>query len=598
MRSHDLQIRLHNWRTRHISEYGFTLILSVVVGLGAGFAAVLLKNLVHWINGWLLGYSLPMSFGGNALMLIYPIVGISLTALFVKYIVGGDIGHGVPEVLLSISRHRGVLPPKNTWSSLVASSITVAFGGSVGLEAPIASTGSAIGSNVGRLFNLEAKNVKLLLGCGAAGAVAGIFKAPIAGLMFVVEILMFDFTKTAAIPLLFSALTSTLVAHFFMGTDVQFAFTVNDSFSLSQLPFYLLLGVVCAFVSIYFLRTGDLVESIIGRLRNQTAKVVIGGTALGLMIFLFPALFGEGYGSLTKLMEGKGSTLMENTIFSDMPIMESPWMGVIFLTAIVLLKVIATSTTIGSGGVGGTFGPSLIIGGMTGYAVALLCNNLGLPTQSTANFALVGMAAVMTGVMHAPLMATFLIAEITGGYELLVPLLISAATTTLVINPFEKHSIYARKLARHGDLLTHDIDSSAWQLINMRELIQTNFFIVREGDHLRDLIEAIKHSRRNVFPVLTADDKFAGVVHLDSVRHIIFEPEKYDTYLVTELMTPISEGDIVHISDSPESVVAKFQGSNRYNLIVLDNDETYLGILSKADCLSAYRQFVAEASEE
>lgn len=598
MRSHDLQIRLHNWRTRHISEYGFTLILSVVVGLGAGFAAVLLKNLVHWINGWLLGYSLPMSFGGNALMLIYPIVGISLTVLFVKYIVGGDIGHGVPEVLLSISRHRGVLPPKNTWSSLVASSITVAFGGSVGLEAPIASTGSAIGSNVGRLFNLEAKNVKLLLGCGAAGAVAGIFKAPIAGLMFVVEILMFDFTKTAAIPLLFSALTSTLVAHFFMGPDVQFAFTVNDSFSLSQLPFYLLLGVVCAFVSIYFLRTGDLVESIIRRLRSQTAKVVIGGTALGLMIFLFPALFGEGYGSLTKLMEGKGSTLMENTIFSDMPIMESPWMGVIFLTAIVLLKVIATSTTIGSGGVGGTFGPSLIIGGMTGYAVALLCNNLGLPTQSTANFALVGMAAVMTGVMHAPLMATFLIAEITGGYELLVPLLISAATTTLVINPFEKHSIYARKLARHGDLLTHDIDSSAWQLINMRELIQTNFVIVREGDHLRDLIEAIKHSRRNVFPVLTADDKFVGVVHLDSVRHIIFEPEKYDTYLVTELMTPISEGDIVHISDSPESVVAKFQGSNRYNLIVLNNDETYLGILSKADCLSAYRQFVAEASEE
>lgn len=598
MRSHDLQIRLHNWRTRHISEYGFTLILSVVVGLGAGFAAVLLKNLVHWINGWLLGYSLPMSFGGNALMLIYPIVGISLTVLFVKYIVGGDIGHGVPEVLLSISRHRGVLPPKNTWSSLVASSITVAFGGSVGLEAPIASTGSAIGSNVGRLFNLEAKNVKLLLGCGAAGAVAGIFKAPIAGLMFVVEILMFDFTKTAAIPLLFSALTSTLVAHFFMGPDVQFAFTVNDSFSLSQLPFYLLLGVVCAFVSIYFLRTGDLVESIIRRLRSQTAKVVIGGTALGLMIFLFPALFGEGYGSLTKLMEGKGSTLMENTIFSDMPIMESPWMGVIFLTAIVLLKVIATSTTIGSGGVGGTFGPSLVIGGMTGYAVALLCNNLGLPTQSTANFALVGMAAVMTGVMHAPLMATFLIAEITGGYELLVPLLISAATTTLVINPFEKHSIYARKLARHGDLLTHDIDSSAWQLINMHELIQTNFFIVREGDHLRDLIEAIKHSRRNVFPVLTADDKFVGVVHLDSVRHIIFEPEKYDTYLVTELMTPISEGDIVHISDSPESVVAKFQGSNRYNLIVLDDDETYLGILSKADCLSAYRQFVAEASEE
>lgn len=590
--------RLHNWRISHISEYGMTLILSVVVGLGSGLAAVLLKNLVHTINGWLLGFSLPLSFGGNGLMLVYPIVGICLTVLFVKYVVGGDIGHGVPEVLLSISRHQGVLPPKNTWASLMASTITVAFGGSVGLEAPIASTGSAIGSNIGRIFHMGPKNVKLLLGCGAAGAVAGIFKAPIAGLMFVVEILMFDFTKTAAIPLLFSALTSTLVAHFAIGPDVQFAFVVNDTFSLSQIPFYLLLGVVCAFVSIYFLRTSDFVEDLLHKIKNSALKVLIGGAALGLMIFLFPALFGEGYGSLTKLMAGHGSTLMENTIFSQMPIMESPWMGVIFLSAIVLLKVIATSTTIGSGGVGGTFGPSLIIGGMTGYALALFCNNLGLPAQSTANFALVGMAAVMTGVMHAPLMATFLIAEITGGYELLVPLLIAAATTTLVINPFEKHSIYARKLALHGDLLTHDIDSSAWQLINMRELIQTNFVIVRVGDRLRDLIEAIKNSKRNVFPVLTNDDKFIGVIHLDSVRHIIFRPEKYDEYEVTQLMTPISEGDIVHISDSPESVVAKFQGSNRYNLIVLDDDETYLGILSKADCLTAYRQFVAEASEE
>lgn len=589
---------LNTLRQRYLSEYGLTLILSIVVGIGSGFAAVLLKNLVHTINTWLLGFSWSMSFGGNALMLIYPIVGITLTVLFVRYVVGGDIGHGVPEVLLSISRRQGVLPPKNTWASLVASTITVAFGGSVGLEAPIASTGSAIGSNVGRIFRLEPKNVKLLLGCGAAGAVAGIFKAPIAGLMFVVEILMFEFTKTAAIPLLFSALTSTLVAHFFMGPDVQFAFVVHDAFSLSQTPFYMALGVLCAFVSVYFLRVSDTIETLFSRIRHTAVKVLLGGAALGLMIFLFPALFGEGYGSLTKLMAGEGSTLMDNTIFSQMPIMESPWMGVIFLSAIVLLKVISTATTIGSGGVGGTFGPSLIIGGMTGYALALLCNNLGLPAQSTANFALVGMAAVMTGVMHAPLMATFLIAEITGGYELLVPLLLAAATTTLVINPFERHSIYARKLARHGDLLTHDIDSSAWQLIDMRKLIQANFVIVREGDLLRDLIEAIKTSRRNVFPVLTADDKFVGVIHLDSVRSIIFSPELYDRYQVTDLMTPISEGDIVHLSESPESVVAKFQGSNRYNLVVLDDDETYLGILSKADCYSAYRQFVAEATEE
>lgn len=590
--------QLHNWREEHLSEYGFTLILSVIVGLGSGSAAVLLKNLVHAVNKFLLGFNLPMGFGGNALMLIYPILGIAFTVLFVRYVVGGEIGHGIPEVLLSISRNQGRLPKKNMWASLLASTITVAFGGSVGLEAPIASTGSAIGSNIGRAFKLQAKNVKLLLGCGAAGAVAGIFKAPIAGLMFVVEILMFDFTKTAAIPLLFSALSASMVAYFFMGQDVQFAFTVIDTFQLNQIPFYLLLGAVCAFVSIYFLRTSDHIENFFSKIKDPTVKVVIGGVALGLMIFLFPALFGEGYGSLTILMAGHGSDLIENTIFSRMDIMENPWMGVIFLGAIVLLKVVATATTIGSGGVGGTFGPSLILGGMSGYAVALLCNNLGLPAQSTANFALVGMAAVMTGVMHAPLMATFLIAEITGGYDLMVPLLLTAAMTTLCINPFEKHSIYARKLANHGDLLTHDKDTSAWQLINMRELIETNFVIVREGDHLRDLVEAIKHSRRNVFPVLTSDDKFIGAIHLDSVRSIIFSPEKYDTYEVEDLMTQISEGDIVHICDSPESVVTKFQGSNRYNLIVLDEDETYLGILSKATVLTAYREFVKETSEE
>lgn len=598
MEARKLYETIHNWRELHLTEYSFTLILSVIVGIGSGIASVLLKNGVHWLNGILLQYNLPMGFGGNALMLIYPIIGITLTVLFVKFVVGGSIGHGIPEVLLSISRHQGELPPKNMWSSLVASTITVAFGGSVGLEAPIASTGSAIGSNIGRIFHLSPKNTKLLLGCGAAGAVAGIFKAPIAGLMFVVEILMFDFTKTAAIPLLCSALVSSIVAYFFMGQDVQFAFTVTDQFHLSQIPFYILLGVVCSFVSIYFLRTSSHIESFFSKITKTWLRVIIGGASLGLMIFLFPALFGEGYGSLVKLMAGHGSKLIDNTIWSNLDIMQNPWMGVVFLSAILLLKVVATATTIGSGGAGGTFGPSLIIGGMTGYAIALLCNNLGLPQQSTANFALVGMAAVMTGVMHAPLMATFLIAEITGGYALLVPLLITAATTTLVINPFEKHSIYARKLASHGDLLTHDKDSSAWQLIDMRKLIQTSFVVVRESDHLRELVEAIKTSRRNVFPVLTDDDKFVGVIHLDSVRSIIFKPEKYDVYQVTELLSPISEGDIVHISDTPESVVAKFQGSNRYNLIVLDDDETYLGILSKANTFEAYRQFVAETSEE
>lgn len=588
--------KIADWRYRHLSEYNFVLMMSVVVGLASGLAAVLLKTVVHLGNRLLLSHTLPVSTGGNALMIIYPGIGIVLTVLFVKYVVKGSIGHGIPEVLLSISRKQGQLPPRNMWSSMVASTITVAFGGSVGLEAPIASTGSAIGSNIGRAMGLQPRYVKLLLGCGAAGAIAGIFKAPIAGLLFVVEVLMFDFTKTSAIPLLISTLTAATVAYFLMGTDVQFAFAVTSGFELSQIPFYILLGVFCAGSSIYFLRMTDSVERFFKHRKNIWAKAGIGALSLGLMVYLFPPLFGEGYGGLMQLMEGHGSMLTENCVVENWT--ESPWAGLVFLLALILLKAIATATTIGSGGVGGTFGPSLVVGGLSGYFIALLCNQLGMPTQSTANFALVGMAAVMTGVMHAPLMGTFLIAEITGGYALMIPLLITSAVTYLVVNPFEKYSIYAHKLALHGDLLTHDKDSSAWQLINMRNLIETNFVVVREGDKLRDLVEAIKSSRRNVFPVLSADDKFVGAIHLDDVRKIMFSPEKYDVFHVEQLMHPISEGDIVRITDSPESVVAKFEVSNRYNLIVIDTDETYLGILSRANTFSAYRKFVKEESAE
>lgn len=592
----DLFKKIDIWRNRHLSEYNFVLILSVVVGIASGLAAVVLKTLVHWGNQFFLSFSLPISTGGNALMIIYPGIGILLTVMFVKYVVKGSIGHGIPEVLLSISRKQGMLPRKNMWTSMVASTITVSFGGSVGLEAPIASTGSAIGSNIGRCFHLQPRSVKLLLGCGAAGAIAGIFKAPIAGLLFVVEVLMFDFTKTSAIPLLLSALSASTVAYFLMGTDVQFAFAVTSAFELDQIPFYMVLGAFCAFTSIYFLRMTDRVEKFFKRRTNIWHKAMIGAVALGLMVYLFPPLFGEGYGSLMRLMEGHGQMLTETSVVEN--ITESPWMGLVFLLVLILLKAVATATTIGSGGVGGTFGPSLVVGGLSGYFIALLCNQLGMPTQSTANFALVGMAAVMTGVMHAPLMGTFLIAEITGGYALMIPLLITSAVTYLVVNPFEKYSIYAHKLAIHGDLLTHDKDSSAWQLINMRRLIETNFVVVRSGDRLRDLVEAIKSSRRNVFPVLSEDDKFIGAIHLDDVRKIMFRTEKYDTYRVDELMHPITEGDIVRITDSPESVVAKFEVSNRYNLIVIDTDGTYLGILSRANTFSAYRRFVKEESAE
>ena len=581
---------------RHLSDQVFVWMLSLVVGLCSGLAAVALKTAVHFTNRFLLQFGFLTFVGGNIMTLVYPAAGILLTVLFLRYVVRGNVGHGLPMVLFAISRKKGVLPPRDMYSSLVASTLTVAFGGSVGLEAPIASTGSAIGSNIARFFRLSTQSVKLLLGCGAAGAIAGIFKAPIAGIFFVVEVLMFDLTKTSAIALLLSTISSSAITYFLMGTDVQFAFTVSENFELAQIPFYILLGIFCAASSVYFLRVTDKVEGLFANLRNGTHRLLLGGAALGVMIFFFPPLFGEGYTFLSDLLHGNSGSLFDNTIF--MSLKDNEWAVLAMLLVLILLKGVATATTIGSGGVGGTFGPSLVVGGISGYFVAMLCNTLGLPEQSTANFALVGMAAVMTGVMQAPFMAVLLIAEITGGYALIAPLLIASAVTVICVSPFEQHSIYARKLAKHGDLMTHDKDQSAWQLMNMRKLIETNFVIVRQGDALRDLVEAIKNSRRNTFPVLSKEDKFLGVIYLDDVRKIMFRPEFYDLYSVDEFMRPLSEGDVVRLSDPPQAVVAKFQFNNRYNVIVIDDDDSYVGMLSRANVFSAYRRFVSEVSEE
>ncbi|MCQ2295179.1 MAG: chloride channel protein [Bacteroidales bacterium] len=591
--------KLHIWRLHHITEQSYLLFLSVVTGLLSGVAAVILKTLVHWVGQQVMAFGNTHSFtgGGNMLIFVTPFIGILLTILFVKYIIKGNIGHGIPNVLLAISRKRGQLPSHNMYTSLVASTLTVAFGGSVGLEAPIASTGSAIGSNVGRFFHVSHRGVRLLLGCGAAGAIAGIFHAPLAGVLFTVEVLMFDMTMTTAVPLLISALSASTVAYFFMGNDVQFAFHVTEDFTLHQIPYLMLLGIFCAMSSLYFLRSCDIVEAWFAKRQKWITKCLVGGLALGIMIFLFPPLYGEGYWAITELLNGNNSdSLFANSIFSTFQ--GNAWIGLLILLALILLKPIATATTIGSGGVGGTFGPSLIVGGLSGYFIANLCNQLGLPPQSTANFALVGMAGVMTGVMHAPFMGVFLIAEITGGYALMIPLLITATVTYVCVQPFEKHSIYARKLAKKGDLMTHNKDASAWHLIDLRKLLETNFATVDINGTLRDIVEAIKHSKRNLFPVLDADGKFLGLIVMDDIRDIIFDTEQYDTIKVKELMMTFSDSDIVHVNEDANSVVSKFQLSNRYNLIVVDEDGKYLGFLSRANTFSAYRRFISQSSEE
>lgn len=591
--------KIHRWRLRHLSENVFVGLLAVVVGLLSGLAAVALKTLVYHSSRWvmlLLDDSSALFQHTSIILFLLPVIGILLTVLFVKYVVRGDIGHGLPSVLLAISRNRSQLPPKNMWTSLVASTITVAFGGSVGLEAPIASTGSAIGSNIGRWLRLSPKSVRLLLGCGAAGAIAGIFKAPFAAILFVVEVFLFDLTATTALPLLLSSLTAATVAYFLMGTGVQFSFTVTHPFALSQLPFYAILGVFCALVSLYFLKVTDGVEGWFARRKSPWTKLAVGGVVLGLMVVLFPPIYGEGYATLTALLGGNSDVIFAGTPYRSLSGNVWALLGILF--ALIALKAVATATTIGAGGVGGTFGPSLVLGGLSGYFIATLGNAIGLPPQDTANFALVGMAAVMTGVMHAPFMATFLIADITGGYELLVPLLATAAVTYLCVTPFERHSIYARKLAAQGNLLTHDKDASAWHLLDMERLIETNFVIVRTGDRLRDLVDAIQNSRRNLFPVLSDDDKFLGVIVLDDVRKIIFRNDLYDTVIVDDLMHPMSEGDLVRNSDSLTEVVEKFRVGDRYNLVVVDDDNNYLGFLSRANTFSAYRRFINDTTDE
>ena len=587
--------RVHIWRLRHVSARVYMLLLSIVVGLFSGLAAVALKTVVHMLVGWLRNVRLVELGDVNVLWLLLPAVGILLTVLYERFIAGGSIGHGIPSVLLAISRHSGRLPLRNVFNPLVASSLTVGFGGSVGLEAPIASAGSAIGSNVGRFCRLTTPQMKLLLGCGAAGAIAGIFKAPIAGVLFVVEVLMFDLNKTSAVPLLFSSLTAATVAYFLMGTGVQFAFTVVEPFNLSQIPFYVILGIVCAACSIYFLRVDDAVERFFER-RKRHWRMLFGGLLLGVMVMLFPPLYGEGYGSITALLNGSSAALFAGSPFAVLE--QWQWAPVVMLLVLILLKGVATAVTIGSGGVGGTFGPSLVLGGFCGYMVALACNATGFTCQSTANFALVGMAAVMTGVMQAPFMATLLIAEITGGYALLVPLLITSAVTLMCVSPFEKHSIYARKLAAHGDLLTHDKDSSAWNLINMRRLIENNFATLHEGDTLGALVEAVKRSHRNLFPVVADDGRFCGLVVLDDVRDIIFQPELYATVKVEELLHPLTDDDVVCLEASPMEVVRKFRAGERYNLIVVDAEGRYVGFLSRANTFSAYRRFISDTSDE
>lgn len=579
------------WRLRYIKDRQLVIFLSLIIGVLTGLAAIVLKNLVHYTHFFMThGFDFKEE---NFMYLAYPALGIALTVLFVRYIIRDNLGHGVSRVLYAISQNKGKLKAHNTFSSMIGSSLTIGFGGSVGLEAPVVLTGSAIGSNLGQLFRLNHKTVVLLIGCGSAGAIAGIFKAPIAGVVFAIEILMLDLTMTSLIPLLLAAVTGATVAFFLLGNDVLFSFQVNTPFLLHDIPFYILLGIISGLISLYFTRGVMRIEGYFKRIRNTWLRIVAGGALLGLLIFTFPSLFGEGYEALEEVLTGNGESIINQSIFSGF--IENHWLFLLLLLLILFFKVVATSTTTGIGGVGGIFAPSLFMGGITGFFTSRLINTVSSFSVSESNFSLVGMAGIMAGVMHAPLTAIFLIAEITGGYELFPPLIITAAISYMTIIYFEPHSIYNKHLAERGELLTHNKDKAVLSLMNARKLIETNFISIHPNATLGDLVKVIAKSTRNLFPVVDDHDNFAGVIIMDKIRDIIFKPELYETTLVRDLM--IVPELTVDPNEMMEDVVKKFQKSAIFNLPVLA-DGKYLGFISRANVFSAYRHLLKEFSDD
>ena len=590
--------RLLAWRGKNIKDKHFVLILSFVVGILTALAASLLKFLIEYIKHFLTENF--DSTGVNWLYLVYPVIGILLTGLFIRNVVRDDISHGVTKILYAISRRQSRIKRHNTWSSLFASAITIGFGGSVGAEAPIVLTGSAIGSNLGSAFKMEHRTLMLLVGCGAAGAVAGIFKAPIAGLVFTLEVLMIDLTMGSLLPLLVSSVTAATVAYILHGTEAMFEFHMDEPFLMERIPAVLLLGILCGLVSLYFTRTMNRIEGVFRRYSNPYIKLMIGGAMLSILIFLFPSLYGEGYDVIHMLLNGTNAVdwdkVMDNSIFYG-----SGNLLLVYLSLVILFKVFATSATNGGGGCGGTFAPSLFLGCITGFVFAHFCNGYalapvisdGLPEK---NFALLGMAGLMSGVMHAPLTGIFLIAELTGGYDLFLPLMMVSVSAYLTIMIFEPHSIYSMRLAQKGELLTHNKDKSVLTLMDIESVVETDFQKVQPNHDLGEMVRVISKAKRNMFPVVDIRGVLLGIVILDDIRHIMFRQELYHRFTVGSFM--VVPPACINMEDSMEEVMRKFDETKAWNLPVIDADGKYKGFLSKSRILNTYRQMLVDFSEE
>jgi len=574
---------------RRLPERTSLLVLSVVTGLLCGLAAVLLKLAIHTIQGSLANWH----SGARWAYFLLPGVGMLLSGLIVRFVVKDNIGHGVTKVLQAVSKNESKIRRHNVWSSLVTSALTIGFGGSVGAEAPIVYTGAAIGSNLGRYCGLSYRSMTMLLGCGAAGAVAGIFNAPLAGVLFTLEILLFNISMTGMLPLLLSSISATLVSYLCLGKVTPFAATLVD-FSLRNVPFYMILGVFCGFCALYFIRTTLSMEDRLGRIRNPWLKWALSAFSLGILIFLFPPLYGEGYDFLAPLLNGAAADFGGTTPMSFM--LGWKWALPVFFLLVLLLKVFSMTFTNAGGGVGGTFGPTLFMGALAGFVVAETLNLLWPGLVPVPNFVLVGMAGLMAGVMQAPLTAIFLIAEISGGYQLLVPLILSSAVAFGVTRLFEKYSIYTKRIAASGELLTHEADQAVLTLMKMDTLLEKDFTPVRIDATLGELVEAVSRSSRNIFPVLDSHNRLQGYVSMADIRQDMFRTELYNTKHVYNYVKTAPE---YLFPDEPmDSVMRKFEKTGAWNLPVVDKNRTYLGFLSKSKIFSAYRQELRDFSQD
>ena len=586
-------MKLLRWREDHIPEKSFVVILAIIIGVASGLAAVLLKFLIGTISG--LVNSVTEASQANYYYLVFPIIGIFLTGIYVRYVVRDNISHGVTRVLYAIAQKKSRLKFYNMYASLASSSVTIGCGGSVGAEGPIVFTGAAIGSNLGQAFRLSPHMLMMLVGCGAAAGISGIFKAPIAGVLFTVEVLMLDLTAGSVMPLIMASVAGATVAYVFTGYNVEFFFTQSEMFYTSRIPYVVLLGVFCGLVSVYFTKMIEVMERMFGRISRPRYRFFLGSILLSVLIFVFPPLFGEGYESINYLLNGHVEQIFNNSLFYGMR--SSVGATLLLVGALCFMKVFATSATNGGGGVGGTFAPSLYVGCMAGFLFAYAVNSLGIvdPTMplSTKNFALVGMAGVMAGVMHAPLMAIFLTAEMTGGYSLFLPLLIVAAISYGTSRIFSNYSIYTKRLALQGELLTHQKDKTVLTLLKMDSVIETDFIPVHPDMSLKQIVDVISKSKRNLFPVTDDDGQLLGIVLLDDIRNIMFRPDLYRRMHVKRFMSmPPAK---VELGTPMDQVMKMFDNTGAWNLPVVEEGR-YVGFVSKSKIFNSYRQVLKHYS--